>query len=222
MRTGFIAIGTAVLAALAVGCGPRLKKVDYSTPEARAEIPPAKMAVQVDPAKLDDTKKLAADGDLKVSGLFYKGAETVDATVKVTLHPKDGATHRSYLVDVESVRGAGAKVQMSDDGTLTVIIPDEEGAAPAFETSNPNIAAAAVELPGATEPSTCYLGKEILETSIRFALCDLGGSKPASLRFLDAQPDAPAPGAPAGEAPATGEAPAGEAAPAAGAAPAAK
>ncbi len=218
MRTGFI--GALVLAALAVGCGPRLKKVDYSNPEARAEIPPAKMTVQVDPSKLDANQKLAADGELKVSGLFYKGTEPVEATVNVTLHPKDGATQRSYVVDVNSVRGAGAKVTMADDGTLTVIVPDEDAAVPAFETSNPNIQAMAVELPGASEPSTCYLGKEVLETNIRFALCDLGGNgKPASLRFIDAQADAaqaqPAPEAPAAGAAPEGAAPAGAEAPAA-------
>lgn len=224
MRTRFI--GLLAVAVLAAGCGPRLSKKpgEAESPTANlGDIPLAKMAVQVDPAKLDANQKLAADGEFKVAGLFYKDKEPVDATVKVTLHPKDNTVLRSYVVDVDSVRGAGAKVEMSDGGTLTVVVPDEEAAVPGFETSNPNIQAMGVELPGGTEPSTCYLGKDLLETSIKFALCDLGGNgKPPILRFIDAPPEAPAAAPAAGEAPATGAAPAAEAEPAASAAPAAK
>ncbi|MEY2932480.1 MAG: hypothetical protein RL033_3229 [Pseudomonadota bacterium] len=206
----------AVLAVLAVGCGPRLKKADDASAASTKDVPVAKMVVQIDPAKLDATKKLAADGDFKVSGLFYKGTEPLDATVKVKLYPKDGAVYRDYVVDVESVRGAAAKVEMWDDGTLTVVVPDSEAPVPGFETSNPNIKAVGVELPGGTEQSTCYFAKQILETSIRFALCDLGGNgKPPSLHFVDAAPDAPTEAPPA-----AGELPAAEGTPAAGAAPA--
>jgi hypothetical protein len=222
MRTRYF--GLLAVATLVLGCGPRLSKKpgEAESPTANlGDIPLATMAVQVDPAKLDANKKLAADGEFKVAGLFYKDKEPVEATVKVTLHPKDNVVMRSYVVDLNSVRGAGAKVEMSDGGTLTVVVPDEESAVPGFETSNPNIQAMGVELPGGTEPSTCYLGKDLLETSIKFALCDLGGNgKPPVLRFIDAPSEAAA--APAtGEAPATGAAPA-EAAPAASAAPAAK
>lgn len=209
MRTRFI--GLLAVAMLAAGCGPRLSKRpgEASSPAANlGDIPMAKMTVQVDPAKLDGNQKLANDGEIKIAGLFYKDEEPVDATVKVTLHPKDNVVQRSYLVDVESVRGAGAKIEMSDGGTLTVVVPDEDGAVPGFETSNPNIQAMGVELPGSTELSTCYLGKDLLETSIRFALCDLGGEgKTPTLRFIDAAAEAPAQ-APEGEAPATGAAPA--------------
>lgn len=220
MRTRYF--GLLAVAMLVVGCGPRLSKKpgEAESPTANlGDIPLAKMAVQVDPAKLDANKKLAADGEFKIAGLFYKDKEPVEATVKVTLHPKDNVVLRSYVVDVESVRGAGAKVEMSDGGTLTVVVPDEDGAVPGFETSNPNIQAMGVELPGGTEPSTCYLGKDLLETSIKFALCDLGGNgKPPMLRFIDAAPEAAA-APPSGEAPASGAAPAAEA-PAASAAPA--
>lgn len=212
MRTQFF--GALVVAVLAVGCGPRLKKADDASGTSgasTADVPVAKIVVQIDPAKLDATKKLAADGDFKVSGLFYKGTEPLDTTVKVKLYPKDGAIYRDYVVDVESVRGAAAKVEMWDDGTLTVVVPDADAPVPGFETSNPNIKAVGVELPGGTEQSTCYYGKQILETSIRFALCDLGGNgKPPSLRFIDAAPDAPTEAPPAageaGAAPAAGAA----------------
>ena len=111
------------------------------------------------------------------------------------------------------------RVDMWDDGTLTILVPDKDDPAPGFETSNKNIKAVALEIPGSTEPSTCYYGKDILDTQIRFALCDIGGDKPPVLRFVDATPDAPSADAPAAAGPAAG-APAG--APAAPAAPAAK
>jgi len=199
-----------ILVALVLGCGPRLSK--EAKPPAAADIPAAHMLVQVDPSKLDANKKLAADGEFKVSGLFFKDGAPLEATVKATLHPKDGATFRDYVLDVTSVKGGSAKVDMWDDGTLTILVPDQEDPKLGFETSNKNIKAAGVEFAGATTPSTCYFGKEILEMQIRFALCDLGSEKPPSLHFVDAQPDAPEAGAPAADAPA--------AAPAAAAAPA--
>jgi len=188
-----------VLMALVSGCGPRLRH-DAKPPDA-AKIPPAQMVVQVEPSKLDATHKLAADGAFKVSGLFFKDEQPQDATVNVTLTQKDGATFRNYVVDLSTVKGAAAKVDMWDDGTLTILVPDQDDPVPGFETSNKNIKAVAVEFPGAAEPSTCYYGKDILDTQIRFALCDLGGNKPPTLRFVDAQPDAPSAAAPAGAAP---------------------
>jgi hypothetical protein len=193
--------GGSMLVALILGCGPRLRHDDKPPPA--SEIPSAKMAVEVDPAKLDATHKLATDGQFKVSGLFFKNGETQDATVNVTLSQKDGATFRTYLVDLASIKGGAAKIDMWDDGTLTVLVPDQDDPVPQFETSNKNIKAVAVELPGVAEPSTCYYGKDIVDMQLRFALCDLGGGKPPTLHFVDAQPDAPS-----AEAPAAGAAPA--------------
>jgi hypothetical protein len=200
--------GGLVLVALVSGCGPRLRH--DAKPPAASEIPSAQMVVQVEPAKLDATHKLAADGAFKVSGLFFKDGQPQDATVNVTLTQKDGATFRNYVLDASSVKGSAAKVDMWDDGTLTILVPDKDDPVPGFETSNKEIKAVAVEFPGAPEPSTCYYGKDILDMQIRFALCDLGGNKPPALRFVDAQPDAPSADAPAAAAP-----PAAPAAPAA-------
>ena len=200
--------GGLVLVALVSGCGPRLGGHD-AKPPAASEIPPAQMVLQVDPAKLDATHKLAADGAFKVSGLFFKDGQPQDTTVNVTLTQKDGATFRSYVVDMSHIKGAAAKIDMWDDGTLTILVPDRDDPVPGFETSNKNIKAVSVEFPGATEPSTCYFGKDILDTQIRFALCDLGGSKPPALRFVDATPDQVSGGA----APADGAAGGGPAAP---------
>jgi len=194
--------GGLVLLALVSGCGPRLGH--DAKPPAASEIPSAQMAVQVDPAQLDGTHKLAADGQFMVSGLFFKDGQPQDTTVNVTLTQKEGATFRNYVVDMSTVKGAAAKIDMWDDGTLTILVPDQDDPVPGFETSNKNIKAVAVEFPGVTEPSTCYFGKDILDTQIRFALCDLGGDKPPTLRFVDAQPDAPAADAPAAAAPADG------------------
>ncbi|HEU4580405.1 MAG TPA: hypothetical protein VFS67_19245 [Polyangiaceae bacterium] len=201
---------------LASACGPRL--THDAKPPAASEIPEANMVVKVDPSKLDATHKLAADGQFTVGGLFFKDGESQDATVNVKLSQKDGATYRDYVLDLASVKGAAAKVDMWDDGTLTVIVPDKDDPVPGFETSNKNIKAVAVDFPGATAPSTCYFGKAILDMSIRFALCDLGSNAPPTLHFVDAPPDAPASAPPAaGEEPAA-EAPAAEAPAAAAAA----
>jgi hypothetical protein len=195
---------------LASACGPRL--THDAKPPAASEIPEANMVVKVDPSKLDATHKLAADGQFTVGGLFFKDGESQDATVNVKLSQKDGATYRDYVLDLASVKGAAAKVDMWDDGTLTVIVPDKDDPVPGFETSNKNIKAVAVDFPGATAPSTCYFGKAILDMSIRFALCDLGSNAPPTLHFVDAPPDAPASAPPAaGEEPAA-EAPAAAAA----------
>jgi hypothetical protein len=195
---------------LASACGPRL--THDAKPPAASEIPEANMVVKVDPSKLDATHKLAADGQFTVGGLFFKDGESQDATVNVKLSQKDGATYRDYVLDLASVKGAAAKVDMWDDGTLTVIVPDKDDPVPGFETSNKNIKAVAVDFPGATAPSTCYFGKAIVDMSIRFALCDLGSNAPPTLHFVDAPPDAPASAPPAaGEEPAA-EAPAAAAA----------
>jgi len=199
--------GGLVLVALILGCGPRLRHDDKPPPA--ADIPSAKMAVEVDPSKLDAAHKLAADGQFKITGLFFKNGESQDATINVKLTQKDSATFRDYVVDLAGVKGAAAKIDMWDDGTLTIVVPDKDDPVPGFETSNKNIKAVSVELPGGTEPSTCYFGKDILDMQIRFALCDLGGGKPPSLHFIDAQPDAPS-----ADAPAASAAPAAPAAPA--------
>ncbi|MEO8181821.1 MAG: hypothetical protein ABI895_23555 [Deltaproteobacteria bacterium] len=196
--------GGLMVMALVSGCGARLGH-DAKPPDA-SKIPPAQMVVQVEPAKLDATHKLAADGAFKVSGLFFKDEQPQDATVNVTLSQKDGATFRNYVVDLSTVKGAAAKVDMWDDGTLTILVPDQDDPVPGFETSNKNIKAVAMEFPGVAEPSTCYYGKDILDTQIRFALCDLGGNKPPTLRFVDAQPDSPSAATPAGATPADGAA----------------
>jgi len=193
--------GGSMLVALILGCGtwlacgPRLRHDDKPPPA--SEIPSAKIGVEVDPSKLDASHKLAADGQFKVTGLFFKNGESQDATVNVTLSQKDGATFRNYVLDLGTVKGAAAKIDMWDDGTLTIIVPDKDDPVPGFETSNKNIKAVAVEFPGATEPSTCYFGKDIVDMQIRFALCDLGGGKPPTVHFVDAQPDAPSATAPA-------------------------
>ena len=199
-----------MLGSLLLACGPRL--THDAKPPAASEIPPANIVVKVDPSKLDATHKLAADGPFTVSGLFFKDGQSQDATVNVKLTQKDGATYRDYVVDLGSVKGAAAKVDMWDDGTLTVIVPDQDAPVPGFETSNKNIKAVAVDFPGAAAPSTCYFGKAIVDMQIRFALCDLGGSAPPTLHFVDAPADAPT-SAP----PAAGEAPAAPAPAAAGA-----
>jgi hypothetical protein len=207
--------GGSLLGSLLLACGPRL--THDAKPPAASEIPPANIVVKVDPSKLDATHKLAADGQFTIGGLFFKDGQSQDATVNVKLTQKDGATFRDYVVDLGSVKGAAAKVDMWDDGTLTVIVPDQDAPVPGFETSNKNIKAVAVDFPGASAPSTCYFGKAIIDMQIRFALCDLGGSAPPTLHFVDAPADAPT-SAP----PAAGEAPAAEAPSAAGAAAPAK
>src|SRR5262245_8246798 len=98
--------GSLILVALLCACGPRLRH--DSKPPPGADIPLANMVVQVDPAKLDETHKLAADGEFKIGGLFFKDGQPQDATIKVALHPKDGAIFRDYTVDVASVKGASA------------------------------------------------------------------------------------------------------------------
>jgi hypothetical protein len=204
MRT----MGGLLLLVLASGCGPRLKR-DANAPAASGvpDAPVAKMTVQYDAAKLDATHKYTADGQFTVGGLFYdKDGAAKDALVKVSLKTQDGqVVSRSYDIDLPSVAGTAAKVEMWDDGFLTVVVPEGEAPQPGFQTSNQNIKAVSLEQPGQVA-STCYFGKEVLDGQIRFALCDLQTQSPR-LAFVDAVPEAPA-------APAAGEAtPAGQAAP---------
>lgn len=209
MRT----IGGLLVLALASGCGPRLKPAADAPAggaAAAANTPVAKMSVQFEDAKLDAEHKYTADGQFTVGGLFYKDGEPKDAVVKVSLKNADGQVSRAYEIELAELAGATAKVEMWDDGVLTVVIPPGDAPKPGFETSNTNIKAASLEQPGQA-PSTCYFGKEVLDGKIRFALCELQTESPR-LAFVDAVPEA-AP-APAGEA-APAEAPAAEAAPAA-------
>jgi hypothetical protein len=191
----------ALVLVLVSGCGPRLRHDADAPKAAAADAPLAKMIVSYDPAKLDAAHKYTADGQFTVAGLFYKDGQPKDAVVKVSLKSADGgAVSRSYEIELADLAGASAKVEMWDDGFLTVVIPDAE-AKPGFQTSNTNIKAASFEQPG-QQPSTCYFGKEVLDGQIRFALCELQTESPR-LAFVDALPEAPAPGPePSPEAPA--------------------
>jgi hypothetical protein len=161
---------------------------------AAANAPLAKISVKYDESKLGADHKYTEDGQFTVSGLFYKDGEPKDATVKVALQKSDAAVTRSYSIDLAEVAGSSTKVEMWDDGFLTVVIPPGEAPKPGFATSNQNIKAVSLEAPG-QPPSTCYFGKEVLEGQIRFALCDLQTDSPR-LSFVDAVPDpAPAPAA---------------------------
>ncbi len=188
-----------VLVALVSGCGPRLKKADdASSTGALPDAPVARMSVQYEEAKLDAEHKYTAPGQFKVSGLFYKDSEPVDATVKVSLNTIEGGTvTRSYDLDLAELAGTAAKVEMWDDGMLTVVIPSGDAPKPGFQTSKENIKAVSLEIPG-QPPSTCYFGKDILDGQVRFALCELGTESPR-LAFVDAIPEASAPAAPPAE-----------------------
>jgi len=199
-----------VLMALVSGCGPRLKKADDATGAAALpDAPVAKINVQYEQAKLDAEHKYTSDGQFKVGGLFYKDGEPKEATVKVSLKTIEGGTViRMYDLDLVELAGTVAKVEMWDDGFLTVAIPEGDAPKPGFQTSLENIKAAGLEIPGQA-PSTCYFGKEVLDGQIRFALCELQTDSPR-LAFVDAVPEAPAQGAAPAEA---GAAPEGAAAP---------
>jgi hypothetical protein len=181
-----------VLVALASGCGERLKRADDpKSAGALPDAPVAKITVQYEEAKLDTEHKYTSDGQFKVGGLFYKDGEPQDATVKVSLKTVEGGTViRLYELDLAELAGTVAKVEMWDDGFLTVAIPSGDAPKPGFQTSNENIKAAALEIPGQA-PSTCYFGKDVLDGQIRFALCELQTEAPR-LAFVDAVPEGPA------------------------------
>jgi hypothetical protein len=190
--------------ALAVGCGPRLQRPADGAKAPAVEAPVAEMVVQLDAAKLDAERKYKESGQFTVDGLFYKDGASQPATVKVTLQEAAGRVARAYDIDLASVAGSSAKVEMWDDGFLSVAVPDAAGTPPLFSTSNENVKAVSLEVPG-MEPRTCYFGKQILDGQIRFALCDLQSPQPM-IAFVDAAPEAPAPAS--GAAPATPAAPA--------------
>lgn len=201
-----------LLLVLASGCGPRLKR-DADAPVAVKDlpnVPVAKMTVQYDPAKLDAAHKYTADGEFTVGGLFYdKDGAAKDAVVKVSLKSEGGqVVSRAYEIELPSVAGSAAKVEMWDDGFLTVVVAEGDAPKTGFETSNPDIKAVTLEQPG-QGASTCYFGKEVLDGQIRLALCDL--PQAPRVTFVDAVPDAAAPAPEA--APVPEAAPAGEAAP---------
>jgi hypothetical protein len=196
---------------VASACGPRLRHEAEAPSTPGADTPVANMAVSYDPAKLDAAHKYTQDGQFTVTGLFYKDGQPKDAIVKVALKPADGGQFsRAYELDLADLAGSSAKVEMWDDGFLTVVIPSGEAPKPGFQTSNTNIKAASLEQAGQA-PSTCYFGKQVLDGQIRFALCELQTESPR-LAFVDAVAEAPAPGPEA--APASEAAPAGEPAPA--------
>jgi hypothetical protein len=191
-----------VLLVLASGCGPRLRHADDPGKMPAADAPVANITLKYDDSKLGPDHKYTEDGQFTVSGLFYKDGEAKDATVKVALVKSDAGVSRTYSLDLAEVAGSSAKVQMWDDGFLTVVIPTGEAPKPGFQTSNQNIKAVSLEVPG-QQPSTCYFGKDVLDGQIRFSLCELQTDSP-KLGFVDAVPDAtqaaPAAAEPAGAA----------------------
>jgi hypothetical protein len=195
------AIGGVLVLVLASGCGPRLKRADdapAAATAAAADVPVARMSVQYEEAKLDAAHKYTQAGQFTVGGLFYKDGEPIDTVVKVSIQDNAGQLSRAYEIDLAPLAGAAAKVEMWDDGFLTVVIPGGEAPKPGFETSNTNIKAAALEQPG-QQPSTCYFGKDILDGQIRFALCELQTEMPR-IAFVDAVPETTAPAAAPAEA----------------------
>jgi hypothetical protein len=199
--------GVSILAAgiLAVGCGERLREEDPQTAaSAVANAPTSKMNVTLDASKLDPNHKYAQSGQFTVGGLFFRRAEPLDTTVNVTVQTAaDGKSARLYDIDLANVRGSTVKVLMSDDGYLSAFVPGE--GAVQFQTSNPNVKAMTVE--GPNGPRACYIGKDVLEGQLQFALCDLQTPQPV-MTFLDAQPGttAAAPAGAEGAAPAAPEA----------------
>jgi hypothetical protein len=186
-------LGGMMLLAFAGGCGPRLRHADApKATTAIEEAPVAKIAVQYDASKLDANHKYSDSGQFTVNGLFFESGQPKPATVKVTRYEADGKVSRGYTIDLGEILGASAKVEMWDDGFLSLTIPKTPDQAPLFQTSNTNIKAVTVEVPGAPgQTRVCYYGKDILEGQIRFALCDLQTAKPV-LAFVDAEPEAPA------------------------------
>lgn len=187
-------IGWVMLAALSVGCGPRLRPAADATADASeappAEAPVAQMTAQLDASKLDAHRKYNQSGQFMVDGLFFKDGLSQPATVEVTVHDAGGTPARSYDIELVDLAGANAKVEMWDDGFLSVFVP-QSGAAPQLQTSNENVKAIAVPVPGKPgESSTCYLGKEVLEGQLRFALCELQTPAPV-MTFVDAEAASP-------------------------------
>jgi hypothetical protein len=189
-----------VVVALSVGCGPRLRR-PADAPAASAEAPVvdapiAKMTLQLDASKVDANRKYTQSGQLMVDGLFFKDGLSHPATVKVTVHEAEGKVTRAYDIELADLAGTSAKVEMWDDGLLSVLMA-ASGAAPQFQTSNTNVKAVEVAVPGKPgEVRACYYGKEVLEGQIRFALCDLQSPTPV-MTFVDVEAETPA-AAPAG------------------------
>jgi hypothetical protein len=144
------------------------------------------MTVQLDASKLDEAHKYKEPGTFTVSGLFFKDGEPRPVTVKVTPYAEGGKLTHGYELDLAGVEGASATVEMWDDGVLSVNAPSTPGAAPQFQTSNENVKAVPVVLPGGQGESTCYLGKDVVDGQVRLALCALQTPQP-QLVFVDAE-----------------------------------
>ena len=186
-----------IVVGVALGCGPRLRHADANAPAAPvAEAPVAKMAVQLDESKLDEARKYKEAGTFKVGGLFFKDDAPKEATVSVTPHAEGGKLGHGYELQLAELQGATAKVEMWDDGFLSVQVPGTPGAPLQFQTSNVSVKAVPVALPGRPDESTCYLGKEVLDGQVRLALCELQTPQP-QLVFVDAEPEAPVEATPA-------------------------
>lgn len=181
--------------ALSVACGPRLRR-PADAPPASAEAPVvdapiAKMTLQLDAPKVDASRKYVQSGQLMVDGLFFKDGLSHPATVKVTVHEVEGKLARAYDIELADLAGTSAKVEMWDDGLLSVLMA-ASGEAPQFQTSNTSVKAVEVPVPGKPgEVRACYYGKEVLEGQLRFALCDLQAPTPV-MTFVDVEAEAQA------------------------------
>lgn len=185
-----------VVMALSAACGPRLKRPADAAAASSADAPVvdapiAKMTLQLDASKVDASRKYKESGQLMVDGLFFKDGLSHPATVKVTVHESEGKVSRAYDIELADLAGTSAKVEMWDDGLLSVLMA-ASGTAPQFQTSNTSVKAVEVPVPG--EPGqvrACYYGKEVLEGQIRFALCDLQAPTPV-MTFVDVEAEPPA------------------------------
>jgi hypothetical protein len=184
-----------VVMAFSAACGPRLKRpADAPTAAGEApavDAPIAKMTLQLDASKVDASRKYTQSGQLMVDGLFFKDGLSHPATVKVTVHDADGKVSRAYDIELADLAGTSAKVEMWDDGLLSVLMAPS-GTPPQFQTSNTNVKAVEAPVPGKPgEVRACYYGKEVLEGQIRFALCNLQTPTPV-MTFVDVETEAPA------------------------------
>jgi hypothetical protein len=149
------------------------------------------MTLQLDASKVDANRKYTQSGQLMVDGLFFKEGLSHPATVKVTVHEAEGKITRGYDIELSDLADTSAKVEMWDDGMLSVLLA-ASGTAPQFQTSNTSVKAVEAPVPGKPgEVRACYYGKEVLEGQLRFALCDLQTPKPV-LTFVDVEAEAPA------------------------------
>jgi len=154
---------------------------------------PSDVTFKLNDADLDPDGKFKRDGDMIVSGLFYKEGQPVELAVHVHVEEVDGKVVRKYPIEIpETSLGASADVRLDDGALLSVSLPRTPGEKGDFKVEPEKVAATVMRSPDGPQLTACLIGRDVFQGGLRFVACGLNPGSKLSFGFIDDAPRTPA------------------------------